>query len=129
MRTITYWLATIIAAFALSFGASAQTPMRIAVAAVAPAADAAVSKVAARAPHIVIFDAEGKLLESHPNPAVKNPSSAGAALARWLSEKNVQVLIAGEFGGKLSAALAERKIREVVASGAANKAVREAKTR
>jgi len=129
MRTITYWLATIIAAFALSLGASAQTPMRIAVAAVAPAADAAVSKVAARAPHIVIFDAEGKLLESHPNPAVDKPSSAGAALARWLSEKNVQVLIAGEFGGKLSAALAERKIREVVASGAANKAAREARTR
>jgi predicted Fe-Mo cluster-binding NifX family protein len=129
MRTITHWLVTIIAAFALSSGASAQTPIRIAVAATAPAADAAVSKVAARAPHIVIFDGEGKLLEAHPNPAAANPSSAGAALARWLSGKNVQVLIAGEFGGKLSAALAERKIRQVVASGPANKAVREAKTR
>ena len=64
MRTITHWLVTIIAAFALSSGASAQTPIRIAVAATAPAADAAVSKVAARAPHIVIFDGEGKLLEA-----------------------------------------------------------------
>jgi len=69
MKTITYWLAAIIAAFALSLGASAQTPMRIAVAASAPAADAAVSKVA------------------------------------------------------------ERKIRQVVASGPASKAAREAKTK
>jgi len=124
MRAIWYLFVMIIAAAMPNLGATAQTQTRIAVATDAPAADAAVSKIAARAPHMLIFDADGKLLESHPNPAASNSSSAGGALARWLGEKNVQVLVAGAFGAKLSAALAERKIRQVVASGPASKAAR-----
>jgi predicted Fe-Mo cluster-binding NifX family protein len=98
---------------------------RIAVAADAPHAEAPVSAVAARAPHILIFDATGALTGSHPNPAAAEPGSAGPALARWLAEQKVGTLIAGDFGGKLTQALEERKIRAVIAKGPAARAVKE----
>jgi predicted Fe-Mo cluster-binding NifX family protein len=114
----------VIFAFAsAAFTSAAQAQIRIAVATDGPGADAAVSKIAARAPHIVIFDSAGKLLEAHANPAASNPGGAGPALASWLAEKKVQTLIAGEFGDKLSAALSERKIRMVRGNGSAAKAV------
>jgi len=98
---------------------------RIAVAADAAHAEARVSPVAARAPHILIFDAAGAMVEWHPNPAAANPGGAGPALARWLAEKNVGTLIAGDFGAKIAPALEERKIRAVKASGAAVQAAKE----
>ena len=101
--------------------------MRIAVAADAAQAEAPVSAVAARAPHILIFDASGALVESHPNPVAANPGGAGPALAAWLAEKKVGTLIAGEFGAKLAQALKDRKIGAVTASGPAAQAVKEAR--
>jgi predicted Fe-Mo cluster-binding NifX family protein len=97
---------------------------RIAVSAEAAHAEAAVSKVAARAPFILIFDAAGKMVESHPNPAAANPGGAGPALASWLAEKQVGTLVAGDFGAKLAPALQERKIRAVTGSGPAAQAVK-----
>jgi predicted Fe-Mo cluster-binding NifX family protein len=99
---------------------------RVAVAADAGHAEATVSAVAARAPHILIFDAGGALVESHPNPAAANPGGAGPALARWLAEKKIETLIAGDFGAKLAQALKERRVRMVTASGNAARAVKEA---
>jgi len=99
---------------------------RIAVAAEAAHAEAPVSSVAARAPFILIFDATGAMEESHPNPVAANPGGAGPALARWLAEKKVGTLIAGDFGAKLSPALEERKIRSVRASGPAAQAAKKA---
>lgn len=97
---------------------------RIAVAAEATHAEAPVSSVAARAPHILTFDASGAMVESHPNPAAANPGGAGPALARWLADKQVGTLIAGDFGAKLWLALEQGKIRAVKASGSAAQAVR-----
>jgi predicted Fe-Mo cluster-binding NifX family protein len=100
---------------------------RIAVAADAAQAEAPVSAVAARAPHILIFDASGALVESHPNPAAANPGGAGPALASWLTEKKVGTLIAGEFGAKLAQALKARQIGAVTASGPATQAAKMAR--
>jgi predicted Fe-Mo cluster-binding NifX family protein len=100
--------------------------MRIAEAADAAQAEAAVSAVAARAPHILIFDASGTLVESYPNPVAANPGGAGPALAVWLAEKKVGTLVAGEFGAKLAQALKDRKIGAVTASGPAAQAVKKA---
>jgi predicted Fe-Mo cluster-binding NifX family protein len=97
---------------------------RIAVAAEAADAEAQVSKVAARAPHILIFDPDGAMVESYPNPAAANPGGAGPALAGWLAEKKVATFIAGDFGAKLASALKERKILAVRASGPAAQAVK-----
>ena len=68
--------------------------VRIAVAAEGSTADAAVSTVAARAPHILIFDAQGKLLSAQSNPAARLSGGAGPALARWLAEQRVTLLLA-----------------------------------
>ena len=100
---------------------------RIAVAAEAAHAEAPIGAVAARAPHILIFDAKGALTGSHPNPAATEPGGAGPALARWLAEQKVGTLIAGDFGAKLAQALEERKIRAVTASGPAARAVKESR--
>jgi len=100
---------------------------RIAVAADSAQAEAPVSAVAARAPHILIFDASGALVESHPNPVAANPGGAGPALAAWLAEKKVGTLIAGEFGAKLAQALKDRKIGAVTASGSAAQAAKKAR--
>jgi predicted Fe-Mo cluster-binding NifX family protein len=113
--------------FAALGSGAVMAQARIAVAADSSAGTAKVSSIAARAPNILIFDAEGKLLESHTNPAASSPGSAGPALARWLADRKVQTLVAGEFGGNLSAALAERKIGMVTASGPASAAARGAK--
>jgi predicted Fe-Mo cluster-binding NifX family protein len=118
------WLLAIAMAFPAATAWS-EAP-RIAVAAEGAHAEAPVSSVAARAPHILIFEA-GTMVESDPNPAAANPGSAGPALARWLAEKKVRTLIAGEFGDKLGQAMKERGIDAVRASGPAAKAVKEAR--
>jgi predicted Fe-Mo cluster-binding NifX family protein len=99
---------------------------RIAVAAEADHAEAPVSAVAARAPHILVFDAGGVLVESQPNPVAASAGGAGPALAAWLGERNVGTLIAGDFGAKLARALDARGIRMVTASGPAAQAVKKA---
>lgn len=98
----------------------------IAVAAEGPGAQAAVSAVAARAPHILIFDAGGALLAAHSNPVAANRGGAGPALAKWLAGQQVTLLIAGDIGDKLAAELQRLNIRGVTASGPAEQAVRDA---
>jgi len=122
-RLTTWLLAAAMAMFTVTAWAG---EVRIAVAADAANAEATVSAVAARAPHILIFNASGTLLESHPNPAAANPGGAGPALAAWLGEKKIGTLIAGEFGAKLVSALEAQKIKTVTASGPAGEAVKKA---
>lgn len=119
------WLlvASIVFAAASAWAADA----RIAVTAESARAEAPVSSVAARAPFILIFDAAGTLVQSHPNPAAANPGGAGPALAAWLAEQGVGTLVAGDFGAKLAQALKDRNIRMVQASGTAGRAAKEAR--
>lgn len=107
-------------------GAAGAAEFRIAVAADGPTAQAAVSAVAARAPHVLIFDAGGRLLAAHPNPVAANRGGAGPAMARWLADRQVTLLVAGNVGDKMAAELQRLKIRSVTASGPADRAVREA---
>ncbi len=95
---------------------------RIAVAADAPEVDATVSEVAARAPFILIFGEDGAFVSSHSNP-VTTDRRAGPALADWLADRQIEMLIAGRFGPKLSQALEARQIRRVVQRGPASEAV------
>jgi predicted Fe-Mo cluster-binding NifX family protein len=98
----------------------------IAVAADGPDAQSLVSAVAARAPQILLFDTEGRMVAAHPNPAASKPGGAGPALAQWLADHQVTLLIAGGVGTKLSAELQRLKIRSATASGPADHAVKKA---
>lgn len=127
LKQIAAWLmATAIMITTLGTIAEASDSV-IAVAAEADHAGARVSSVAARAPYILLFDAAGELMAAHPNPVAASPSGAGPALAAWLAEQKVKVLIAGDFGTKLTPALKTNSIRAVTASGPAAQAVKEVK--
>jgi predicted Fe-Mo cluster-binding NifX family protein len=99
----------------------------IAVAAEGAQANAAVSKQAARASHILIFDAQGKLVSAQTNPAAKLSGGAGPALARWLAEHKVSVLVAGQVGGKMEDEMKRLGIRIASGSGPADNAAKAAK--
>ena len=71
---------------------------------------AAVSDVAARCPYFLIVDNKGTLLEAVENPYKDNKGSAGAAAANFLAEKNVTIVIAGNFGNKMKDALETNEI-------------------
>lgn len=96
--------------------------IRIAVAAEGAEASASVSGVAARAPHLLVFDAKGSLLSSTPNPAAREPGGAATVIAKWLREREVTAMIAGNFGSNLEKALRDAKIRAVVGKGPADAA-------
>jgi len=124
MKRLGLWL---VAAGMVTVTATARADeARVAVAAEAARAEALVSPVAARAPYILLFDATGTLVESHPNPVAAQAGGAGPALARWLAEQKAGTLIAGDFGAKLAQALQERRIRMLTASGPAAQAVKKA---
>jgi predicted Fe-Mo cluster-binding NifX family protein len=111
-------------------GAAGASPedRRIAVASEGPTAEGPVCGVAARAPYILIFDGQGHFLESHRNP-LDAGRGAGTALARWLHEQGVGMLIAGNFGPNISHGLGAHRIRPVIGSGPADQAVKEALNR
>ncbi len=76
--------------------------MRIAVASDTPEGlDARVSYVFGRAPYIVIVDLvdeEVKDVKIENNPYAQSPGGAGPALAQYLIDKGVEVVIAGDVG-------------------------------
>jgi predicted Fe-Mo cluster-binding NifX family protein len=109
---------------ALINGPGYSDGLRVAVAAEASDARAPVSKIAARAPYILIFDTGGNLLESHQNPFAAASGDAGPPLANWLAERQVGTFVAGNFGAKLSQAMKEKSIRGKLASGSATAAVK-----
>lgn len=125
LRSLSPWVVVCGLVFAAT--TASADDRRIAVAAEAAHRDAAVSGTAARAPHMLIFRADGAFEASHRNPAAESPGGAGPALADWLAEQRVGTLIAGDFGSKLMQALEEGNIRAVIADGPASRAVNEAR--
>jgi predicted Fe-Mo cluster-binding NifX family protein len=105
-------------------GAAWAAEARIAVTAEGAGADSRVSGIAARAPYILLFDAGGKLVSAHPNPVAASPGGAGPALARWLADKQVTLLVSGNAGDNLARELERLKIRSARGSGPADQAVR-----
>jgi len=76
-----------------------------------------ISDKAARAPYYLVFDKSGKLLEIISNPFCNDTRGAGPKVADLLAEKNVTVVVAGDFGYKMKSALDEKGINHREASG------------
>jgi len=85
---------------------------------------AAVSHVAARCPYFLIVDSKGKLLEAVENPYKDTRGGAGVSAANFLAEKNVTIVIAGNFGNKMIDALKAQEIAHFEFEGTAEKAIR-----
>ncbi len=84
--------------------------MRIAIAAIDEKTDSLVSEAAARAPFFLIFE-NGKLIKKIKNPFRIGGGGAGFAAAELLADEEVELIVAGKFGGNMTGALDAKKIR------------------
>ena len=95
----------------------------IAVASEGETLDAAVSHLAARAPYFHIVDGNGKFIEAAENSYKDNRGGAGVSAANFLAEKNVTIVVAGNFGSKMMDALKAQKIAYVKFDGIVEDAI------
>jgi len=98
---------------------------RLAVAAEGPEASATISKRAARAPFYLIFEQDGRLIESLQNMAAQESGGASSTAVRLLEQHSVGTLVAGDVGRKMLVALQEREIKHVIKTGTVADAVRD----
>ncbi len=85
--------------------------MKIAIASSGKDENSEVSSIAGRAPYFLIY--EGKKLKK----AIKNPfaiggGGAGFGVAKMLENEDVDLIVAGHFGEKITEALKDRKIKK-----------------
>ena len=83
-----------------------------------------VSHIAARCPYFLFVDSKGKLLEAVENPYKNNSSGAGVAVTNFLAEKNVTLVIAGNFGPKMKDMLKSQEIAYVTSEGIVRKTIK-----
>ena len=96
----------------------------IAVASDGETLEAAVSPLAARGSYFLIVDGEGKLLEAVENPYKDTRGGAGVSAANFLAEKDVTIVIAGNFGNKMKDALKAQEIAYFEFEGIVEEAIR-----
>lgn len=82
--------------------------MKIAIAGAGKTKNDDVSDRAGRAPFYLIFDESRELLEVIDNPFSFGGGGAGFSVAKMLADKDVNLVIAGKFGPKMTGALEER---------------------
>jgi len=85
--------------------------MKIAIASLGEDKQSEVSDQAARAPYYLIFDEKGELLETIKNPFNVGGGGAGFAAAKMLADKEINIVIANNFGPNMIGALKERGLK------------------
>jgi len=97
---------------------------KIAIATEGKTAAAKVSGVAARSPYFLIFDGSGKLLEAVDNPYKSAKGGAGTSVVSFLADKGVAMVVAGEFGEKMTQAMKRKGIKYLEFKGSAEEALK-----
>jgi len=82
-----------------------EPEFKIAVASTEQEKSGQVSIEAGRAPYYLIFDKVGNLLEAVANPYADVAGGAGGSTADFLATKKINMVIAGQVGSKMAAAL------------------------
>ncbi len=98
--------------------------MRIAFAADGADKNANISNVGARAPFFLIFD-NTQLIEVIKNPFAIGGGGAGWSVAYMLSEKHVEIFVAGNIGVNMQSALSKYGIKYVQKTGSVIDALNE----
>lgn len=97
---------------------------KIAIASLGKSEDSEVSSVAGRSPYYLIFDNNGELIEIAKNPFVIG-GGAGFGIAKLLSDKGVNVVVAGKFGGNMITALEEKGVKTFEKKGIVEEVLKE----
>ena len=98
--------------------------MKIAIAIDNKNKDSEISSRGGRAPYYLIFDGEGKLLETIDNPFSVGGGGAGYGVAKMLADKDVNIIVAGEFEPKIIDAMEERGLKHKVLNGKIDDAIK-----
>ena len=97
---------------------------KIAVASSGKTEKASVSNRAARCPYYLIFDKKGELIEVIDNPYGDAGGAAGPSAANFLAKTGVTMVIAGDFGSKMTNALKNNGITPFGFKGSVGDAVK-----
>lgn len=119
-------LSILIAVFYLSGPVYAADQGKIAVAAEGKTAAAQVSGVAARSPYYLVFDRDGKLLETIDNPYKGAKGGAGTSIVPFLGQKGITFVVAGEFGKNMVEAMKSKGMGYFEFRGSAETALKKA---
>ena len=95
-----------------------------AIASNSPSVESQVSNQAARAPHYLLFDDVGNILEASVNPVSDAAGHAAPQAVEFLAGKGVSGLVAASFGHKMLSELAARGIDQFEAQGPVEAAIR-----
>ena len=85
--------------------------MKIAIASVSRDESAEISPRPGRARFYLLFDGSGKLLEVISNPFSRGGGGAGFGVAKMLADKDVDIVVGGQFGENMEGALRGRSLR------------------
>lgn len=83
--------------------------MKIAIASEGPKTDSSVSAVAGRAPYFLLFE-DRELVEVVENPFTELAGRVGQSITELLADKNVDEVLAAQFGPKMEHAMQEFEI-------------------
>jgi predicted Fe-Mo cluster-binding NifX family protein len=98
--------------------------MKIAIATDTANKDAAVSVHAARAPYYLVFDDDGRLLDTISNQYHSVEHGAALEAARLMEEHQINMLVAGNFGERFIDLLEENNIVAVTAQGPVSRVIK-----
>lgn len=76
-----------------------------------------INEKAGRSKYYLIIDESGKVLEVVSNPFSTGGGGAGFGAAKMLADKNVETIVAGQFGPNMIQAMAERGITHLSETG------------
>ena len=108
------------------FIAGQERTEKIAIASEGQTIESPVGGKAARCKHFLIFDKEGQLTDVLENPCRNASSGAGSMTSDFLAENEVTLLVAGNIGQKMIAALQSKKIAHLEFSGTVENALERA---
>ena len=118
--TIAFLLVALLIVASAAFGAPVT---KIAVAAVDKTPAAAVGEQPAPSPYFLMFDGQGKLLETVENP-YRNNARGGPGVLDFLAGKGVTVVVAGWFGPQIESVARSKGMTAVSFKGTVADAVK-----
>jgi predicted Fe-Mo cluster-binding NifX family protein len=123
MKRISVFLLIILQLVSFAVYAGQKEIVKIAVAAADRSSASPVSRQAARCPCYLHYDGNGKFIAVIDNPYQDARRQAGPSAATFLYQQGFTIVIAGNFGSKMIAALEKNGLKYYVYQGNAGDAV------